>query len=72
MVQEDRVSHTFVHLEVPQEMYDYIAEKLRAAAYHHAFGSDGAIDMRGIALVPPACETHGVFNCKKCTGEKAS
>lgn len=45
-----RSTHTFVVLEVSQPCYDEIAAKLRAAGYDHAFGTDGNIDMHGIAL----------------------
>jgi hypothetical protein len=51
--QMTRSTHTYATLGVSQAAYDEIAEKLRAAEYHHAF--DGPlIDMHGIALEPPA------------------
>ena len=45
------MTHTFATLEVPQTMYDFVAQKLREAGYSQAF-VDGAIDMHGIGLVP--------------------
>lgn len=45
-----RSTHTYVELEVSAAAYDEIAGKLRAADYGHVFGSDGEIDMHGIAL----------------------
>lgn len=44
------MTHTFARLEVSPELFDEVAEKLRAAGYHHAF-VDEAIDMHGIGLV---------------------
>ncbi|HDR9163649.1 TPA: hypothetical protein QDB28_004053 [Burkholderia vietnamiensis] len=43
-------THTVATLDVPKEMWDYIAKQLRDAGYDHAF--DGkTIDMTGIGLV---------------------
>ncbi|MBN3839318.1 hypothetical protein [Burkholderia sp. Ac-20349] len=43
-------THTIATLDVPKEMWDYIAKQLRDAGYDHAF--DGKmIDMTGIGLV---------------------
>jgi hypothetical protein len=47
-------TYTVVTLAVPQELYDHIAVKLRAAGYGHAFGDEGMIDMTGIGLIPDA------------------
>lgn len=44
------MSYTFVELEVSEETYKEIWKLLATAGYHHAF-LDGAIDMKGIALV---------------------
>lgn len=44
------MSYTFVELEVSEETYKEIWELLAIAGYHHVF-LDGAIDMKGIALV---------------------
>jgi hypothetical protein len=45
------MTYTYVKLEVPHEQFDYVADKMRAAGYGHAFHDDGAtIDMHGIAL----------------------
>ena len=44
------MTHTYVVLELSPAAYDEIAGKLRAAAYDHAFGDDGEIDMHGIAV----------------------
>lgn len=44
-------TYTFVTLEVPQSVYDFVAARLREASYGHAFGEGGIIDMHGIGLV---------------------
>ena len=44
------MTHTYVVLELSPAAYDEIAGKLKAAAYDHAFGDDGEIDMHGIAV----------------------
>lgn len=49
-----RTTYTYVLMELSQAAYDEIAGKMRAAGYDHAFGSDGAIDMHGLAIVPAA------------------
>lgn len=47
-----RTTHTFVTLEVSEETYNEIYEKLAKAEYHQAFlENDTLIDMHGIALV---------------------
>lgn len=47
-----RSTHTFVTLEVSQETYNEIYEKLAKAEYHQAFfENDTLIDMHGIALI---------------------
>lgn len=44
-------TRTFATMEVRQETFDEIAEKLKLAAYHHAFlDHDTCLDMNGIAL----------------------
>jgi hypothetical protein len=42
---------THANLEVSDDTYNEIRRLLKAAGYTHAFGSDGTIDMHGIALV---------------------
>jgi hypothetical protein len=49
-------TYTYVLLEVSKAVYDEIAAKLTQAGYHHAFGSEGEIDMHGIALIPSTSE----------------
>jgi hypothetical protein len=55
-----RVTHTVALLELPMDMYMFIAEKLRDAGYDNSFddangvGGFPAIDMGGLALVPAA------------------
>lgn len=44
-------THTVVLLEVPPELYEHVAAKLKEAGYGHAFGEGGMIDMSGIALI---------------------
>jgi hypothetical protein len=44
------MSHTYALLDVSWETYKEIRNKLEAAGYQHAFGTDGEIDMHGIAL----------------------
>lgn len=46
-----RDTHTVVELDLPQDIYDHIAERLREAGYDHCFDGD-MIDMTGIAIVP--------------------
>lgn len=49
-----RSTYTFAKLEVSQQAYDEIREKLVEAGYEHAFGLDDDVelmDMHGIALV---------------------
>lgn len=46
-------THTFVVMELPQEMVDYIAQKFRDAGYDHVFNEcEGrtVIDMNGVAI----------------------
>lgn len=43
------MTYTYAILDVSAPTFDEIAEKLRAAAYHHCFDRD-VIDMHGIAL----------------------
>lgn len=45
-----RTTHTYATLEVSEATYAEIHDKLDEAGYQHAF-HDGAIDMRGIALL---------------------
>lgn len=54
-----RVTHTFVELEVPADLYDFVVQKMIEADYGHVFdvgvkpevGKDcGPLDMHGIAL----------------------
>lgn len=45
-----RTTYIYVTLEVSPAAYDEIAAKLKAAAYDHCFGEDGAIDMHGLAI----------------------
>lgn len=50
-----RQTHTVVELDLPPEVYDYIAQRLRDAGYDHLFlqeGTDILIDMSGIGIVP--------------------
>lgn len=52
-----RQTHTYATLEVPNELYAFVYDKLAAAGYDHAFDQhDGkpVIDMSGIALAPLA------------------
>lgn len=61
------MTHTYVVMELSQAAYDEIAAKMRAAGYDHVFGSDGEIDMHGIAPAPRKLDEsirHGV-NCIK-------
>lgn len=44
-------THTHANMEVSDSTYTEIHEKLKASGYEHAFGSNGSIDMYGIALV---------------------
>jgi hypothetical protein len=44
------MTYTYVTMEVSAAAYLEIAAKLREAGYDHAFGEDGELDMRGIAL----------------------
>lgn len=46
-----RTTHTYALLEVSAVAYDEIKQKLTDADYTHTFGSDGEIDMSGIALI---------------------
>jgi len=45
------MSHTYSTLEVSENTYNEISEKLKKANYDHAFNEDGEIDMQGIALI---------------------
>lgn len=47
------MTHTYAILEVSPEVYKEIADKLRAADYHHAFSGD-VIDLHGLAIQPEA------------------
>lgn len=53
-----RSTYTYALLEVSSVAYEEIAALLRAAGYDHVFHEqdDGrvAIDLHGIALIPPA------------------
>jgi hypothetical protein len=46
-----RSTRTYVELGLSQPAYREIHEKLRAAGYDHAFDSEGAIDLHGLAAV---------------------
>jgi hypothetical protein len=41
---------TYALMELSRAAYDEIAAKMREAGYDQAFGADGEIDMRGIAV----------------------
>lgn len=43
------MTYTYVILQVSEETYNEIKDKLKAADYGHAF-DNGVIDMHGIAL----------------------
>jgi len=43
------MTHTYVLLEISQDAFDEVEDKLREAGYDHAF-VDGNIDMHGLAL----------------------
>lgn len=64
-----RQTHTFAVLELSAQAYNEIAEKLRAAGYHHAFDMKAQlIDMHGIAVTPdPKDELlHRCGDCIPC------
>lgn len=44
--------YTLVNLEITEEAYAEIRQKLRDAGYEHTFMDKGGIDMSGIALIP--------------------
>ena len=44
------MTHTYVLMEVSDEVYAEVERKLRDAGYDHAI-DDGELDMHGIALV---------------------
>lgn len=44
------LTYTVAELEVSEEAYNEIKEKLAEAGYQHAFKVGGKIDMKGIAL----------------------
>lgn len=44
-------TYTLATMDVPQEVYDLIAQKLRAAGYENRIGHDGIIDMTHIGLI---------------------
>lgn len=44
------VTHTYVLMELPPDVYALIEQRLREAGYTHAIGEDGELDMHGIAL----------------------
>lgn len=49
-----RTTHTYALMEIPQEVFDLVREKLEAAGYEHAVHNDNGqlcLDMHGIALV---------------------
>lgn len=46
-----KLTYTYALLEVSETAYEEIARKFREAGYDHVFGSDGEIDMQGVALV---------------------
>lgn len=68
-----RVTHTYATMEVSDEAYNEIKQKLLDADYHHAIDEDdGLLVMQGIALVreppPPKPTSHastspGPVNC---------
>ena len=48
-----RSTHTYVVLDVPEEFFKFVWDKLKAAGYDQALHKDGSvavIDMHGIAL----------------------
>jgi hypothetical protein len=44
-------THTYVLLELSAGAFEEIAVKMREAGYTHVFGTDGEIDMEGIAVI---------------------
>lgn len=53
------MTYTYAILKVSRGTYDEIRQKLKAAAYDHAFHRDGAvevIDMHGVALQEEAVD----------------
>lgn len=47
-----RSTYTVATLEVPANVWEFVAQKLREAGYDHVFSLDGKmIDMTGIGLV---------------------
>jgi hypothetical protein len=49
-------THTYVTMALSAAAYAEIKQKMLEAGYDHAFGSDGEIDMNGIAVVPEEAE----------------
>jgi hypothetical protein len=47
-----RSTYTVATMEVPPEVFNLIASKLRDAGYGHAFMDAHCIDLSGVALVP--------------------
>ncbi len=45
------MSRTYALLDVPQEFFDFVKERMEEAGYEHAIDGD-VIDMHGIALTP--------------------
>ena len=46
------MTYTYVVMEVSDDTYTEIADKLREAGYSHVFNEHGVIDMNGLALAP--------------------
>lgn len=57
-----RQTHTYSILQVSQSTYNEIRDKLKTAAYDHAFHEDGIIDMHGIAI---QLDTLGKVSCNR-------
>ncbi len=50
-----RTTRTYVLLEVPKGMFDFVLDRMKEAGYEHAIidkGGEVHIDMHGIALAP--------------------
>jgi hypothetical protein len=47
-----RSTYTVATMEVPHDVFNLIASKLRDAGYDHAFMDETTVDLSGVALVP--------------------
>ncbi len=61
-----RQTHTYVTLEVSDDAFKEIFDKLSLAGYHHCLVTDQGtsgirIDMQGIALVPTPPKPHNFY-----------